>query len=579
MIAIRGRPRASACRPTPPAAGKTAGIGAIAQRGGAVTSSRQTRLQTVTAYHERTKHHYQRMAASSGFMDWANQPAPFRRYTGADAVQLPLAASDPEADYSALFGTQALPAIPPTKDSLAAFLELSLGLSAWKAIGDDRWALRINPSSGNLHPTEAYLLTARLDGLVDGLYHYNPEAHALEQRLALPPDAREMLAAHLAGSGFLVALSSVVWREAWKYGERAFRYCQHDVGHALATLAFAARLQGWRMHALAGVDEDGLERLLGFDRTAWHPLEEETPELILRVTPPTPVRIRPSLPVGFIEAVAAQPIVGRPNRLSPECRYWDVIHAVTTSTRQAPVGENADRLSASPPGPEAPLGIEAAAVIRQRRSAVAFDDRGRMDRDTFLQMIARTLPVAGRPPFDLDSDRPRISLLLFVHQVVGLPPGMYMFIRHATHRDDLRTSCDAGLSWQAAADGLPLYLLREGDYRKTAADLACWQEIAGASVFSLAMLAEFQTSLRDAPWRYRRLFWEAGQIGQVLYLEAEARGYRGTGIGCYFDDPVHDLVGIGDYGWQDLYHFTVGLPLEDRRLQTFPPYAHLPRQP
>ena len=61
----------------------------------------------------------------------------------------------------------------------------------------------------------------------------------------------------------------------------------------------------------------------------------------------------------------------------------------------------------------------------------------------------------------------------------------------------------------------------------------------------------------------------------MLYLEAEARGYRGTGIGCYFDDPVHDLIGIGDNSWQDLYHFTVGRPVEDPRLKTFPPYAHL----
>jgi hypothetical protein len=33
-------------------------------------------------------------------------------------------------------------------------------------------------------------------------------------------------------------------------------------------------------------------------------------------------------------------------------------------------------------------------------------------------------------------------------------------------------------------------------------------------------------------------------IGQVLYLEAEAHGLRGTGIGCFFDDAVHDLLGF-----------------------------------
>jgi hypothetical protein len=61
----------------------------------------------------------------------------------------------------------------------------------------------------------------------------------------------------------------------------------------------------------------------------------------------------------------------------------------------------------------------------------------------------------------------------------------------------------------------------------------------------------------------------------VLYLEAESRGVRGTGIGCYFDDGVHQLAGIGGTAYQSLYHFTVGLPVEDPRLRTEPPYFHL----
>jgi len=61
----------------------------------------------------------------------------------------------------------------------------------------------------------------------------------------------------------------------------------------------------------------------------------------------------------------------------------------------------------------------------------------------------------------------------------------------------------------------------------------------------------------------------------VLYLEAEAAGVRGTGIGCYFDDGCHRLLGLTGGAWQDLYHFTVGSPIEDRRLRTLAPYAHL----
>src|SRR5437660_12483691 len=48
------------------------------------------------------------------------------------------------------------------------------------------------------------------------------------------PSVWTALMAAFPEDSFLVGLSSIHWREAWKYGERAFRYCQHDVGHALA---------------------------------------------------------------------------------------------------------------------------------------------------------------------------------------------------------------------------------------------------------------------------------------------------------------------------------------------------------
>ena len=50
---------------------------------------------------------------------------------------------------------------------------------------------------------------------------------------------------------------------------------------------------------------------------------------------------------------------------------------------------------------------------------------------------------------------------------------------------------------------------------------------------------------------------------------------RATGIGCFFDDPVHEIVAVKGLSFQSLYHFTVGGPVEDRRLLTLPPYGHL----
>ncbi len=57
-------------------------------------------------------------------------------------------------------------------------------------------------------------------------------------------------------------------------------------------------------------------------------------------------------------------------------------------------------------------------------------------------------------------------------------------------------------------------------------------------------------------------------IGQVLYLAAEAAGARATGIGCFYDEAVHDLLGVSGHEWQNLYHFSMGMPVDDARLTT-----------
>jgi len=54
--------------------------------------------------------------------------------------------------------------------------------------------------------------------------------------------------------------------------------------------------------------------------------------------------------------------------------------------------------------------------------------------------------------------------------------------------------------------------------------------------------------------------------------EFTATGIGSTGIGCYFDDPVHEVFGIASRDWQSFYHFTVGGPVENVRLATLPSY-------
>jgi len=166
-----------------------------------------------------------------------------------------------------------------------------------------------------------------------------------------------------------------------------------------------------------------------------------------------------------------------------------------------------------------------------------------------------------------------------VHRVTGLDPGMYLWLRDPADEETLRHDFHGLPDWEIPADqsaAVPLRRLRRGDLREFARSASCHQDIAADGVFSLGMLAWFEPVLRErgaAAWR--ELFWEAGMIGQALYLAAEAAGMRGTGIGCYFDDMVHQTLGLTGHDWQSLYHFTVGCPVEDLRLRTAPPYEHL----
>lgn len=212
-------------------------------------------------------------------------------------------------------------------------------------------------------------------------------------------------------------------------------------------------------------------------------------------------------------------------------------------------------------------------IIHQRRSLLACDGRTSIAAERFYRMLARTMPV----PCDAIPWPPTIHFGLFVHRVEGIEPGLYAMARHPGKVETLKAAMHAHFAWEpplGCPGELPLFLLESGDARALATQVSCRQDIAGDGAFSLGMLAEYQASLvAHGPSFYRRMFWEAGAVGQVLYLEAEAAGVRATGIGCFFDDPVHQVFGLRDLAFQSLYHFTVGGAVDDPRLTTLPAYG------
>ncbi len=544
--------------------------------------------EVVVAYHERTKHHHHRYAASLGYMDWASQPDPFRRYGGASLVRLPLPDAQRAPPYWQLYVADSMESVPLSIDSLSLFFRYALSLTAWKQVRETTWSLRANPSSGNLHPTEGYALLPAVDAVFDrpSVYHYAPKEHGIERRAEVAPSVWTELMAAFPKDSFLVGLSSVHWREAWKYGERAFRYCQHDVGHALGTMRLAATALGWKLSLLDRMSDSALSRLLGLDREPdYAGAERERPELLALVTPCDWTGPRSlQLPEEAARQVATTTWYGRANTLSPDHGVdWPVIDEVALATSNAGIAidEDFSKYPSEEELFEQPIrsgACSAERAILGRRSAVSMDASTAISAATFFRMMARLVPTRGRRsvPWDAIPWRPRIHLGLFVHRVDDLSPGLYALARDPEKVEPLQQAMHQEFLWRrprSCPPGLQLYLLKEGDCRALAASVSCGQAIAGDGAFSLGMIADYMGSLVSyGATFYRNLFWEAGLVGQVLYLEAEEAGIRSTGIGCYFDDPVHDVFGISSRDWQSFYHFTVGGPVEDTRLTTLPAY-------
>jgi SagB-type dehydrogenase family enzyme len=563
-------------------------------------------LDRVCRYHEGTKHHFDRFARALGYLDWASQPRAFRAFEGAPVFTFqhrwPSRASAQQplrnaVTYDQLFEERLSLAVPVTADAIGDLLRHALGLSAWKVLGAARWALRVNPSSGNLHPTEAYIVTGPLPefGDVPGVWHYAPDRHAVEQRCALLPEVWPKLGIGEPGEAFLVALTSIHWRESWKYGERGFRYCQHDLGHAIAALSLAARVHGWRATMVPAWPHAALSALVGLDRDSdYVEAEREEPGCLLLVSASGSRSLAAHPEV--LESVQRGQWFGRASQLSEDHVQWTFIDEVAEATRDpgrslpmwGPPSASAEAMAdrrnpgggwSSGRSPLRPLEprphggeLDARRIILQRRSAVALDGVTALDRVRFERMLSNIVSRAGAP-WDAMWWSPRIHLALFVHRVSGLEPGLYLLVRDEEALPHLKAALHPEFLWQHVGGPLPLWQLQAGVVRARSQRLSCDQTIAADGFFSLGMIAEFERSLsEEGPSFYRHLFWESGVVGQVLYLEAEAAGARGTGIGCFYDDAVHATLGIRDRALQSLYHFTVGIPIEDPRLTTEPGY-------
>jgi SagB-type dehydrogenase family enzyme len=488
-------------------------------------------------YHQVTKHSRESLRRRQHALDWANMPDPYRHYEGVPLFDLPADPYSPEvAAVELLQGAYGATTAVDGAAFLSQLLFHSAAISASKRVPSTnyKYALRVNPSSGNLHPTEFHFLARGLKQWPDGVYHYRPSSHSAEQRATGDLN-------WIPGSDPIVfVLTSIAWREAWKYGDRAYRYCLHDMGHAWQSLALAARAMGCDSFAIGHFPDDEVAQ-----QCRLH--EDEWPMLVVTIGNATAGER--SIPERNLDPGEAIWKAGRANELSGETIAYPLINEIHHATKlnyvggiatcqPAPTGFGDIKLP--PPASSKRTFGEAA---RMRRSALDF--RGGSESISLPQLSA-ILSAATQAMFADFAGARLIQLYLYVHRVDSLQPGVYRL-------------------WP---DSLELDLIRSGDQQVAAAGLSLGQDLAGNACVAVSMAADLERAARFYGDRgYRYAHFEAGAIGHRLYLAAEALGLGATGIGAFYDEEVNSYLNLMPEQGQVVYHFAIGHPVPDPRLQ------------
>ncbi|MCB2226918.1 MAG: SagB family peptide dehydrogenase [Desulfarculaceae bacterium] len=441
-------------------------------------------------YHQHTA--YSRESMSGGYMDWANQPWPFKRYPGTPPRELP----QPELPKAAFWPLALQWPLPQRGEAklnparVSGLLALAAGLTAQSQGGV---YLRAPASAGALYPAELYFCAQGLEGLPDGLWHYAPDQGG--PRLLRAGDLSAGAAAALGGPArelsFLI--SGVFWKSAWKYKTRAWRYCLLDGGHLLANLELVLAAYGLGQRLCLDFAEAPAQTLLGLD-----PQREA---LVAGVAAGGEVAAGPPLEGGWVHPPEEphSPREGRDAVIAEAATLGGLAEA-----REAPnwpedeAPEEAPRLKPAPPEP----GPELARTIISRRSRRNF--------------LAEPLGPG------------QLTLLLNAALPAESPLGATVLLGPGGEHPV------GAYVWHAGAKALER--LGRVDQRRAAAAASLGQMWVGQAALNLVLWADPARLQKTAGERgYRHAMLAAGRAGQRLYLAAQALGLGCCGVGAFYD--------------------------------------------
>jgi SagB-type dehydrogenase family enzyme len=504
--------------------------------------SENWRTEEALGYHEATKHTYVSVRMPGRGLDWANRPYPFKVYLDARKVPLPSGFGSPPSDLPSALSASRGPGRKIDLQLLAELLFYSAGITrVYRYPFGERYYFRAYPSTGALYQTEVYAMVGDVAGLGPGVYHFDPGGFVLSQ--IREGDWRANLSEltgeeEVMGCDLALVLTSIAWRNAWKYGSRSYRHWFWDGGTLCANVVAVAGALGLGYRVLMGFVDDGLNLLLGMDG------RKEAAIAVVPVWSGGASRARGALPMGEVrhrvlplsrKEVEYEEVVRayRTSRLSDasEVLKWRERAASMGPTEVEVEGERV-RLPGSPDGTRLPTLGE---VILRRGSTRRF---ARVPIEGWkLGFMLRTMCSTLRADF-LKGAGSTVTPFLIVNAVEGLRPGSYVY---DAPRDEL-------------------VLLKEGNFRRIAEYLCLEQELGGdasATIFLMAPLERVLASLGNRG--YRAAQFEAGMRAGLAYLAAYSVGIGATGL-TFYDDDVREFFEPASKGMENMMVVSLGVP-------------------
>jgi len=493
---------------------------------------------TALAYQRLSAHSPVSVQTNRHFMDWDNQPLPFKIYPDLEPLPLPREFAHRPPGSGA----------PLDRTDLARLLHYTGGIVRKKILEDgSEYYFRAAACTGALYHIDLYVVCADLADLEAGVYHFGPHDFAM-RRLRAGDHRRVVVGATgddpvAARAPIIVVATSTFWRNAWKYQSRAYRHGFWDSGTMLANLLETAAASDVATRVLVGFADDPINELLGLDAKREVALACVTLGTTDRTAPPPPAVTaleyrttplsRDEVDYAVIRAAHAGTTLGSPEdarRFRGQAFSRALADPVATLVPLASI----DRVASLP--------VEQAIV---RRGSARRFERAPMTGE-HLSFILRSSLI------DIDADWAPLratdrgagpallnDVYLIVNAVEGVAPGAYVY-RRESHS---------------------LEPLKQGDFRREAGYLDLGQELAAdASVnfYVLCDLPEVVEHLGDRGYRAAAL--EAGIIGGRIYLAAYGLGGLGaTGL-TFFDDEVTAFFSPHAAGKAVMFLIAVGRP-------------------